>query len=79
MEYTSFERRKKLMELALSDADCTGAGAEIDPARQLLEEYTDALSTEVGSLLWAYPTALHTYYHRLLDLVCEHMHFPEES
>ncbi len=78
MQYTPEERSHKLWALVENDPECAEFKKEMDLYREKLESFSDKLPFKLGKYLWACPTSIHIYFHRVLELAMREMRFPEE-
>lgn len=78
MEYTYEDRARHLLELVCADPECAACLAEMEQLRETMAAYTDPLPQEERQALWTFPTAVHTYFSRVIDVALREMRFPLE-
>ena len=79
MKLTPLERRNRIYEMLDSDPECAKMKAEYESARSRFTKLTDRLPERLRNLLWTYPGMGYFLHHRTLNLICEHMKFPDEE
>ena len=79
MNYTPQERLVRLWKLVEQDPDCAACQAELQEVRQLLEDRTRDMNKDESQDYWDFPTCIHTFFGRVLELASREMRFPEEA
>ena len=76
---TDMERRKRIHELCEQNEDYRVRKALYDEAYRKFAAFTDKLPRKLRNFLWSVPGTGYFLHHRMLDLICENMRFPEED
>ena len=76
---TPDERRQRIYELTEADKDFQAMLAEYLSAKAWFEKHIRWIPAKLRSRLLSYPGMGHFLYHQLLNLVCQHMRFPDEE
>lgn len=79
MDYTTEqERARRFWALVEQDPDCAACRAEMERCQKRLEAVSDRLPFHLGKYLWAVPTTVQLYFHRVIDVALREMRFPQE-
>ena len=79
MKLTSLQRRERIYKIAESDPDYQKMKAEYDRFQKKYTSLTDRLPKRWSVFLWNFPGMGYLLHHKLLNIVCEHMRFPDET
>lgn len=79
MNMESMERRQKIQAMAMEDEEFRKMYAEYENARTCFRKFADKMPRRLRNLLYSYPGMGYFLYHQLLNLVSEHMIFPDEQ
>ena len=79
MKLTPEQRRFKIYDIAETDEGYRKVKEQLDSAQNKFTRFTDRLPGFLRNFLWTYPGMLFFMHHRLLDVICEHMIFPDEK
>ena len=75
---TDLERRKRIYEICEQNEDFRAWKKEYDRAHRKFTSFTDKLPQKLRSFLWSVPGTGYFVHHRMLNVICEEMRFPEE-
>ena len=75
---TELERRKRILEICEQNEDYMAWKAEYDRAQKKFTVFTDKLPVRLRNFLWSVPVTGYFLHHRMLNVICEVMRFPEE-
>ena len=78
MEYTPEERMRRILKLIDEDPECQAAAESMEVDRLVHEMLAGRLPMEEGRELWAYPTTLHLFHGRVMELLSRRLRFPGE-
>ena len=78
MKSTPEQRRSRICDLAENDEAYQKAKAQLEREQARFTRFADKLPGFLRNLLWSYPGMLYLTHHRLLDVICEEMVFPDE-
>ena len=76
---TGMERRKRIYEICEQNGDYKAWKAQYDEAHRRWESFTNILPYKIRVFLWDLPACGYFLHHRMLNVVCETMRFPEEQ
>ena len=76
---TDLERRKRIYELCELNEDYCSWKVQYDEAYQKLTNFTDKLPKKLRNFLWMVPGYGYFVHHRMLNVICETMRFPDEE
>ena len=76
---TDLERRKRIHELCQENEDYRIRKALYDEAHKKFTAFTDKLPPKFRNFLWSVPGTGYFVHHRMLDIICEAMRFPDEE
>lgn len=79
MRSKSLERRKRIQEIAFEDSEFRAMHAEYEAAQTRFRKFADKMPKRLRNLLYSYPGMGYFLYHQMLNLVSEHMVFPDEK
>lgn len=79
MKLTAIQRRQKIQDLAMTDEQFRRMYAEFEQAQCRFRRFADKMPRKLRNMLYAYPGMGFFLYHQMLNLVSEHMIFPEEK
>ena len=75
---TDLERRKRIYEICEQNEDYRAWKEEYDRVHRKFTAFTDKLPPKIRSFLWSVPGTGYFVHHRMLNVICEEMRFPEE-
>lgn len=78
MGMTPEQRRFEVYRIAEADREYQKAKEQLDSEQARFTQFVDKLPKFLRNILWGYPGMLYLTYHRLLDVICEQMIFPDE-
>ena len=76
---TDLERRKRIYELCEQNEDYRAWKAQYDEAHRKFTAFTDKLPPKLRNFLWSVPATGYFVHHRMLNVICENMCFPDEN
>ena len=76
---TELERRERIYELCEQNEDYRGWKQQYDEANRKFTKITDKLPKKLRNFLWSVPTMGYFVHHRMLNVICEYMRFPDEE
>ena len=76
---TDLERRKRIHEICEGDKEYQALKSEYDAAQKRFTALTDRLPGKLRNLLWCFPGTGYLLHHKMLNLICEKMVFPDEE
>ena len=76
---TPLERRERLDMLLKSDETYQLMKAEYDQAEVIFDDIATPFPEQLRNQLWTYPGMGYLLYHHTLNLICQHMKFPDEA
>lgn len=76
---TDLERRKRIYELCEQNEDYRAWKSQYDEASRNFTKITDKLPQKLRNFLWSVPAAGYFTHHRMLDVICASMRFPNEE
>ena len=79
MTYTPEQRREKLNEMILLDADAHNFEREFWEEKKKYDRFVNRLPLFLRNLLFGYPTMCYLYHQRVITLLLENLRFPEET
>lgn len=79
MKLTPDERRMRIYAKAMENQQCREFAREYEKAKALCQEYANTMPQEIHDVILGYPVMGYFLHHRLLDIICENMRFPDED
>ena len=76
---TDLERRKRIYELCEQNEDYRAWKAQYDEAHQKFTRFTNRLPLILRNFLWSVPGLGYFVHHRMLNVICETLRFPDEE
>ena len=76
---TDLERRKRIYELCEQNEDYRIWKKQYDEPHRKFTAFTDKLSPRLRNFLWSVPGSGYFVHHRMLDVICQSMRFPDEE
>ena len=76
---TDLERRKRIYEICEQNEDYRIWKKQYDEAHRKFTAFTDKLSPKLRNFLWSVPGSGYFVHHRMLDVICQSMRFPDEE
>lgn len=76
---TDLERRTRIYELCEQNEDYRAWKGQYDAAYQKFTKFADKLPFKFRNFLWTLPTCGYFVHHRMLNVICEEMRFPDEE
>ena len=76
---TDLERRKRIYELCEQNEDYRAWKVQYDEAYQKLTKFTDKLPLKLRNFFLRAPVCGYFAHHRMLNVICEAMRFPDEE
>ena len=75
---TDLERRKRIYEICEQNEDYRGWKEEYDRVHRKFTAFTDKMPLKIRNFLWSVPGTGYFLHHRMLNVICQEMRFPEE-
>lgn len=79
MKLTPGQRRFRIYRIAEGDEAYQKAKEQLDIAQTKFTHFSDRLPRFLRNFLWTYPGMQYFTHHRLLDVICDCMVFPDEQ
>ena len=76
---TDLERRKRIYELCEQNEEYRIWKKQYDESHRKFTAFTDKLSPKLRNFLWSVPGSGYFVHHRMLDVICQSMRFPDEE
>ena len=75
---TDLERRKRIYQICEQNEDYRGWKTEYDRVHRKFTAFTDKMPLKIRNFLWSVPGTGYFLHHRMLNVICQEMRFPEE-
>lgn len=79
MRFQPLERRRKMQEIAMENEEFRTMLTQYEAAQTRFQAFADRMPRRLRNMLYSYPGMGYFLYHQMLNLVSEHMVFPEEK